>query len=79
MEDQDIEGSVQEIGYDSDTQDEAKGGQASPKFGSSGSNRKKKKNTMKEDSDRERESDFFEEIVHEHIKNSGGNKDKGKG
>ena len=79
VEDQDTEGSVQEKGYDSDTQDEVEGGLASPKFGSGGSNKKKKKNIEKEDSDEERESDFFEEIVHEHIKNRGGNKDKGKG
>ena len=34
---------------------------------------------MKEDSDRERESDYVEEIVREHIKNKGGSKGKGKG
>ena len=72
MEDQDTEGSVQEKGY------EAEGGRVSLKFGSGGSNRKKK-NIEKEDSDRERTSDFLEEIVREHIKNKGGNKDKGKG
>ena len=60
-------------------QDEAKGGLASPKRGSGGSNKKKKKNADKEDSDRESESDFVEEIIKEHIKNRGGSKGKGKG
>ena len=77
MEDQDTEGSSQEKGYDSDTQDEAEGGLDSPKIGLGGSNKKKKKNTEKEDSDQERESDFVEEIVWEHIKNRGGSKGKG--
>ena len=77
--DQDTKGSVQEIGYDSDTQDKAEGDQVGPKFCSSYSNRKKKKNIVKEDFDRERESDFVDEIVREHIKNRGGKKDKGKG
>ena len=77
--DQDTEGGIQEKGYDSNTQDEAEGGLASPKRGSSGSNKKKKKNAKKKDSDWERESDYVEEIVKEHIKNGGGNKGKGKG
>ena len=38
--DQDTEGSIPEKGYNSDTQDEAEGGRASPKRGSGGSNKK---------------------------------------
>jgi len=79
VEDQDTEGSVHEIGYDSETQDEAEGDRVNPKFGSGSSNRKKKKNIVKGDSDQEKESDFVEEIVQRHIKNRGGSKDKGKG
>ena len=75
----DTEGSIQEKDYESGTQDEAEGGLASHKIGLGGSNKKKKKNIEKEDFDWERESDFVEEIVREHIKNRGGSKGKGKG
>lgn len=77
-EDQDTEGSFQEKGYDSETHDEMEERLVSTKIGLVGSSKKKKQGSEKDDSDRERESDFVEEIVREHAKNRGGITGKGK-
>ena len=72
--DYDTKGSLPEKGYDSDTQDEAKGGMENLKKGSGGSSKKKKK--LIDDCDLDRESDFMEELVRDHYKKRSGGKGK---
>ena len=76
--DQETEGSSQDKGYDSETQDEDVEGLIRPKKGMGDSSKKKKKKIVIDDSDRDRESDFVEEIVKDHFHKRSGGKGKGK-
>ncbi len=76
--DQDMEGSTQNKGYDSETQDEDVIGLVRPKKGLGDSSKKKKKNVEVDDFDWDRESDFVEEIVRDHFHKRSGGKGKGK-
>lgn len=73
-----MEGSSQDKGYDSKTQDEDVAGLVRPKKGLDDSSKKKKKNIEVDDSDLNRESDFVEEIVRDHFHKRSGGKGKGK-
>lgn len=77
--DLDMEGSIEEKGYDFEMQDEAEGGMVSSKKGLGGSSKKKKKTVEDVDFDRDRESDFVEEIIKDHYNKRSGSKGKGKG
>ena len=71
----DIEGSLPKKGYDSDTQDDAEGGNESLKRGSGCNSHKKKK--IVEGSDSDHESDFVEEMVRDYQKKRSGGKVNG--
>ena len=64
--DYETEGSIQEKGYDSETQDEAKGGEVNVNKGTG--NRSKKKRRVVGHSDSEKESDFVEDLVKDYKK-----------